>query len=339
MKALGTLKWTIFPILLGSVALIGVHYTFFLVPVSDSGDRITVTVKSGTPVSKIASDLVEAGIIDSPKLFKFLARVRGVDRKLKAGRYEFIINQPEPLTVDMLVQGGVTGERVTIPEGLTLEEIASICWHKASIDSSVFVSLARDPAFTESLGVRAASLEGYLFPDTYDVPWGMAPSSLLRMMVARLYEVLCEVHKGEIDRSRFTLHEILTMASMVEREARTAEERPIIAGVLYNRLRIGMLLQCDATVQYALPEYKEQLTYADLEVRSPYNTYLHYGMPPGPIGNPGQGAIMAALYPQETEYLYYVAKGDGSHIFSRTQREHARAKVQARIERQAIRRN
>jgi len=339
MRTLSTLKWSVISVLMISALLIAAHYIYFVIPVARTGDPVTITIKPGTPVSGIAEDLLKAGVIDNPGLLKFLARVRRADRHLKAGRYEFAANQPEPLALAMLVKGGVTGERVTIPEGLTLEQTASLYRQRTSTDSSEFVSLTTNPALIESLGVRAASLEGYLFPDTYDIPWGMPSSSIIRMMVARLFDVIGEEHRQHLNRMEYTLHEVLTMASMVEREAKIPEERPLIAGVLYNRLRRGMLLQCDATVQYSLPECKELLTYADLEFQSPYNTYLHYGLPPGPIGNPGEGAILAALYPEETDYLHYVARGEGSHIFSRTQQEHARAKVQARIDRQATRRN
>jgi UPF0755 protein len=256
MRTFSALKWPIPLILMASAVLIAVHYIFLVIPVAHVGEPITLTIKSGTPLTRIADDLTRAGVIDNPGLLRFLARARGADRQLKAGRYQFTADQPEPLTVAMLVQGGVTGERVTIPEGLTLKETASLFSQKASIDSAEFVSLATSPAFIGSLGVRATSLEGYLFPDTYDVPWGMAPSSLMRMMVARLFEIIGEEHRLNLDRSRYTLHEILTMASMVEREARIPEERARIAGVLYNRLSRGMLLQCDATVQYSLPECK-----------------------------------------------------------------------------------
>lgn len=339
MRTLSSLKWAILVIVLASICGVAIHYTYFILPTVVTGDRIALTVKPGTPVAEIAAGLADAGVIDNPRLFRLLARIRGSDRKLKAGRYQFTKNQSEALTLAMLVEGGVTGERVTIPEGLTVKQTASLFWRDASIDSSEFLSLATNSAFIESLGIRAKTLEGYLFPDTYDIPWGMEPSQVIRMMVTRLLEVLDEEHKRHLNRSEYTMHEVLTMASMVEREAKVPEERPLIAGVLYNRLRRGMLLQCDATVQYSLPDYKEQLTYADLEVKSPYNTYLHYGLPPGPIGNPGEASIMAALYPAEVDYFYYVARGDGSHIFSKTQQEHTRAKVEARINRHAIRRD
>jgi UPF0755 protein len=317
----------------------GLHYTYFVLPGAEEQGEITFTVEPGVSLGRIASDLAQAGVIDNPRLLRFLARARGIDRQLKAGRYQFTAAQSEAMTVAMLVQGGVTGERVTIPEGLTLEQTASVYARESTVDSSEFVALARNSALIESLGIKASSLEGYLFPDTYDIPWGMAPSRVIRMMVERLHEVLGEEHRQHLNRSDYTLHEVLTMASMVEREARTADERPLIAGVLYNRLKMGMLLQCDATVQYSLPEHKDVLLYADLEAQSPYNTYIHYGLPPGPIANPGEGSILAALYPEATDYLYYVARGDGSHIFSRTQQEHARAKVQARMNRQTTRRN
>jgi UPF0755 protein len=327
------------PALLIAAALgIALHYTYFVFPVAQAEGNVTVTIAPGASVSRIAGDLTAARVIDNPMLFRLLVKARGVERELKAGRYRFAENQPETETVSMLVKGGITGERVTIAEGLTLSQIASVFWEKVSLDTSRFLELAHDKAFIESLGVKSSSLEGYLFPDTYDVPWGADPSQIIRMMVGRLFEVLGEDHMDQLARSKYTLHEILTMASMVEREAKVPEERPLIAGVLYNRLEMGMPLQCDATVQYALPKYKDVLLYDDLDVDSPYNTYIYYGLPPGPIGSPGRDAILAALYPEETPNLYYVARGDGTHIFSRTQQGHAKAKLEARLSREIKRR-
>lgn len=318
---------------------IAVHYVYFIFPFHSKKAEIVITIEHGTPVSDIAGELKMSGVIDNPALFKAIARARGVDRMLKAGRYRFEKNQSEATTVSMLVRGSTLAERVTIPEGLTLKQVASLLLREASIDSSRFVSLSTDTGFIETLGIKARSLEGYLFPDTYNIFWKMDPARVIKMMVTRLRGIFNDAHQEQAKRMGYTVHEILTMASMVEREARLPEERALIAGVLYNRIRIDMPLQCDATVQYALPEYKEVLIYADLHVNSPYNTYLYYGLPPGPIGNPGAGSILAALYPEETDYLYYVAKGDGSHIFSRTKQEHARAKVEARLTRQSTRRH
>ncbi len=332
-------KWGMPALMVVAAFGIALHYTYFVFPVGQSEGSVVVTVAPGASVARIAEDLTTARVIDNPTLFRILVRARGVERELKAGRYRFAENQSEAETVSMLVEGGVTGERVTIAEGLTLVQIASVFWQKVSLDSSRFLELAHDRTFIESLGVKSSSLEGYLFPDTYEVPWGADPSQVIRTMVARLLEVLGPDHTDQLARSKYTLHEILTMASMVEREAKVSEERPLIAGVLYNRLETGMPLQCDATVQYALPKYKEVLLYEDLEVDSPYNTYTHYGLPPGPIGSPGKDAILAALYPEETSNLYYVARGDGTHIFSKTQEGHARAKLEARLSREIRRRN
>jgi len=338
MRMTDLIKKTLPAVILIAAFAIAVHYVYFIFPFYSKKAEVVMTIEHGTPVSQIADELKRDEVIDNPTLFKAIARARGADRKLKAGRYRFEKNQSEAATVSMLVRGSTLAERVTIPEGLTLRQIASILSREASIDSSRFISLATDRALIESLGIKTGTLEGYLFPDTYNIFWRMHPERVIKMMVARLFEVFNDDHREQATRIGYTIHQILIMASMVEREAKLPEERALIAGVLYNRIKIDMPLQCDATVQYALAEYKEVLVYADLNVNSRYNTYLYYGLPPGPIGNPGAGSILGALYPEETNYLYYVAKGDGSHIFSRTKQEHARAKVEARLSRQSTRR-
>ena len=339
MRLLDTMKWGLPIVMLATALAILIHYVYFIFPLYSKKAEVLMIIEPGATVAQIASDLTRTEVIDNPALFKAIARTRGAERKMKAGRYKFEKGQSEAMTVAMLAKGSTVGERVTIPEGLTFRQIGSLLSREASVDSVRFVSLSTDEAFIKSLGVKAVNLEGYLFPDTYNIFWRMEAARVIRMMVGRLLEVFDETHQEKAIRMKSTLHRILTMASMVEREAMVSKERPLIAGVLYNRLRIGMALQCDATVQYALPKHKELLTYRDLEVKSAYNTYLHRGLPPGPICNPGADAIQAALCPEDTEYLYYVALGDGSHIFSRTKREHARAKVEARLNKQAMRRN
>lgn len=336
---LNTIKWGLPIVMLATALVILVHYVYFIFPLHSEEAEVVMIIEPGTTVAQIASDLTRTEVIDNPGLFKAIARTRGADRKMKAGRYKFERGQSEAMIVAMLAKGSTVGERVTIPEGLTFKQIGPLLSREASVDSMRFVSLCTDEAFIKSLGVKATNLEGYLFPDTYNIFWRMDPVRVIRMMVGRLFDVFDETCQEQAIRMESTLHRILTMASMVEREAMVSGERPLIAGVLYNRLRIGMALQCDATVQYALPKHKELLTYRDLEVKSAYNTYLHRGLPPGPICNPGAGAIQAALYPEDTEYLYYVALGDGSHIFSRTKHEHARAKVEARLNKRTMRRD
>lgn len=336
---LNTVKWALPIVMLATALAIAVHYVYFTFPFHSEKTEVIMVIEPGTTVAQIASDLTRTEVIDNPALFKAIARTRGVDRGLKAGRYRFERGQSEAMTVAILAKGSTVGERVTIPEGLTVRQIGSLLSREASVDSIRFVSLSTDEAFIKSLEVKVTNLEGYLFPDTYNIFWRMDAARVIGMMVGRLFEIFDETHQEQAIRMGNTLHHILTMASMVEREAMVSGERPLIAGVLYSRLRMGMPLQCDATVQYALPKHKELLTYRDLEVKSAYNTYLHRGLPPGPICSPGASSIEAALYPEDTEYLYYVALGDGSHLFSRTKREHARAKVEARLNKQTMRRD
>jgi UPF0755 protein len=321
---------------IATAILIAVHYVFFIYPVTSPTAHIQVTVEPGMTVAQMANELKASGVIDNPFLFRIIARIRGVDRKMRAGQYLFDRNESEASVVAVLVKGGAVSQKVTIPEGYTLRQIAALLAHETAVDSSLFLSLTSDTALMDSLGIRARTLEGYLFPDTYDIFWRMDPSRVIRIMVGKLFEVLDQARQNRADSMGYTVHEILTMASMVEREALLAEEKPLIAGVLYRRLAISMPLQCDATIQYVMPEHKDILSYSDLDVKSPYNTYMHYGLPPGPICSPGAGSIMAALYPEKTDFLYYVAKGDGSHIFSKTVQEHDRARMVARLNREAL---
>jgi UPF0755 protein len=230
-----------------------------------------------------------------------------------------------------MVDGKVEAYWITVPEGFTLAQIGSLLAERglATRDELLAAATAASRLDTE-FPKPTGSLEGYLFPDTYRLDASLDVSeTLILYMTQRFDEVVWKgLFKSQAPETGLTLHELITLASLVEGEAKKEDERPIIAGVLMNRFRTGKKLECDATVQYALGNRKSRLLYSDLDYPSPYNTYLHVGLPPGPINNPGLASIEAALKPAETPYLYYVAKPDGSHIFSRTFEEH-----QAAIER------
>ena len=198
------------------------------------------------------------------------------------------------------------------------------------MDSAAFVELAYDSAFCRGVGIAAPSLEGYLFPDTYYVPRNIRARTMIETMLARFRAVFDDSLAQRTRQIGFTAHEILTLASIIEREARVEEERPIISGVFHRRLKLRRPLEADPTVEYALGMRKKRLLYKDLEVDSPYNTYRYPGLPPGPICNPGRASILAALYPAETPYLYFVAKGDGTHEFTSSERDHLNAKRRIR---------
>ena len=283
-----------------------------------------VVVREGDSVAAIANRLRRAGVIRSALAFRLAARSYGLDRHLQPGEYRFTEALGVPDVARMLAAGGTQPE-VTIPEGLTVHEVAALLARHGLGSAESLLCLADDPEFLLAAGVPGPQLEGYLFPDTYHLSSVMSPGEILGRMVRRFHERFdAERHRRTAARG-LSVNEIVTLASIVEKEAALAAERSVIAGVFYNRLRIGMPLQSDPTVIYAAPNFQGDLTRVDLTRPSPYNTYLSAGLPPGPIANPGLAAIDAVLAPTETPYLYFVSRNDGSHVFSVTLADHNRA--------------
>ncbi len=296
----------------------------FLACPSGTGEPVEVVVPEGLSTSAIADTLRAQGIIDNPAKFRLLARLLGYDKHLRYGHYELRRNSDELAVLRALTREGRTSTRVTIPEGYRLTRVARTLEDQGICPAAEFESACRDRVLLVELGVPARSAEGYLFPDTYEFEARSAPADVTRRMVGRFREVYAGL-KATANPPLDDLQTVI-LASIIEREVVLPGELATVAGIFVNRLRRGIPLQSCATVQYALPEYKERLTVADTRVDSPYNTYLHPGLPPGPISNPGRAALAAALSPQKTDYLYFVANGDGSHTFSRTLREHEAAK-------------
>lgn len=295
-------------------------------------DTVLYIIEPGTTLSEVAARLEEEGVIRHAGLFKILARLNGADRGINAGRYEIEPGMDAAGILDMLVSGRITADRVTIPEGLIIQETARIIRAGIGVDSTTFVGLATDSAVAHELGVEASTLEGYLFPATYRFYPEMSPEEVLKTMTDRFRSTITETYRIRADELGYTIHEIMTLASIVEQEARVAAERDTISGVFHNRLKRGMLLEADPTVKFGIGRPDMRLYEKHLSHPSPYNTYVHAGLPPGPICSPGEASIRAALYPVEVPYLFFVARGDGSHIFSITNQEHNRAR--ARVKRQ-----
>jgi UPF0755 protein len=239
--------------------------------------------------------------------------------------------------LDAMQRGAVLTVPLTVPEGFTARQIADRVAAFSGVDPARVRELVDDSAFASALGVPGPTLEGYLFPDTYRFAEGLPPEDVLRAMVNRYRAWWTPERKARLEADALTERELVTLASIVEKEARVAPERPIIAGVYRNRLDRGMLLQADPTVQYALGEPKERLLYRDIDAVAdhPYNTYTQPGLPPGPIASPGAASLEAALEPADVPYLFFVARPDGSHEFTRTAREHVNAKNRIRAERDA----
>lgn len=296
-------------------------------PVDLRGAPRVVVIPPGATSSGIGQLLSTAGIVRSTSDFVLLVKIRGLGQSLKGGEYRLSPSMTLLKVADVIARGQVILHPVTIPEGFTAADVVDILVDKGLNDREQLTPLVRHGAdsytFAFLAGKAGGSLEGYLLPDTYQIPLGLSAHELIGVFLDRFGQVV--VPLWEVQGAGRSLHEITTMASLVEREARLPEERALIAGVLYNRLHRRMLLEVDATVLYALGRHKSVVTYKDLEVDSPYNTYRHLGLPPGPIANPGLAAIQAALAPAGTDYLYYVARADGSHVFSRTYQEHLAA--------------
>ncbi|MEO6029194.1 MAG: endolytic transglycosylase MltG [Candidatus Binatia bacterium] len=285
---------------------------------------VTVVVREGAGVAEIAQRLEAAGVVQSALVFRLWARLAGRDRSIQPGTYHFE-NATDMSGVLTRLAAGVEPLEVTIPEGLTVREIADLLATRGLGSAESFRCLASDPAFLLAAGVPGPQLEGFLFPDTYRFLPPEEPSEVLGTMVRRFHDRFDAEHHRRAHERHLTVNEVLTLASIIEKETGKASERPLIAAVFANRLRIGMPLQSDPTVIYSLPAFDGNLTRADLANPSPYNTYVARGLPPGPIANPGLAAIDAALAPADSPALYFVSRNDGSHEFSTTLAEHNRA--------------
>ncbi len=314
--------------MVGALALAGAFLVVSsaLQPAAREAPQRVVVIPPGASLEQIATLLAEAGVLRSAPAFIVAARVRGVGGRLQSGEYLLSPTMSPLQILDRLVRGQVLLHRVTVPEGYTAAQIADLLAMGGLAGREAFLRLVREEgdsfAFDFLEGRR--DLEGYLFPDTYAIPRGLPPRQIVQTMLSRFEQRVTPALRREIRARGATLHEVLTVASMVEREAKLAAERPIIAGVIYNRLQRGWRLEIDATVLYALGRHGGPLTAADLLVDSPYNTYRQTGLPPGPISNPGLAAIEAAARPAATPYLFYVLRPDGSHAFSSTLQEHQR---------------
>jgi UPF0755 protein len=289
---------------------------------SDTPGAARVTIPIGATMRAAADSLHNAGVIGSPRLFRMYAKVRRSDRGIRAGTYLLKKDASWGDVLFSLRNGRGIINVVTIPEGFTLAQIEALLVPKLTIPIDSARAAMRDSSLLDRLGVSTPALEGYLFPDTYYFPPGTTARSAVAAMVRRFEQQWRPEWSARADTMQVSRHDLLTLASIVEREAKLPQERPVIAAVYWNRLRRGMLLQADPTVQYALPEYQTRLMNKHLNVKSKYNTYRNKGLPPGPIGSPGVASIQATLYPATVPYLYFVAHPDGHHEFRAKLEEH-----------------
>jgi UPF0755 protein len=301
-------------------------WLYYNSPTASEGSTQLVNILPGMGLKAIATTLEQARVIRHRWMFILYVAVLHRGAYLQAGEYALRATMSPTQIVHVLRSGRVVHHALTIPEGLTVRDMATLVAVKGLGDRQVLLDLASDHAFIASLGLAVTSLEGYLFPNTYHVPRGIRERDLLRLMVHTLQENYPPEIAVQAQRLGLSQHEVLTLASLIEKEAQLEAERPLIAAVYHNRLQRGMRLQCDPTVIYALGErFDGNLRKADLDLDSPYNTYRYPGLPPGPIANPGRQAIDAAVAPAPVDYLYFVATGNGAHQFSRTLPEHNQA--------------
>lgn len=283
-----------------------------------------VAISRGT-FREATDSLVAAGVVRFGAAFRTYARVRGLDRRIKAGTYVIPAGAGWGRILEDLRAGRGLERVVTVPEGLPLLQALPLVAARLEVSLDSLRAAAADPELLARTGVPAATLEGYLFPDTYRFPHDATAQSVIDEMVRRFERAWTPAMLARLDSTGMSRHEVVTLASIVEEEARVDAERPVIAGVYRNRLRRRMPLQADPTVRYALGKYRERVLYRDLRVQSPYNTYARPGLPPGPIAAPGRKSLEAALWPADVPWLFFVAHPDGHHEFSRTYREHREA--------------
>jgi UPF0755 protein len=292
---------------------------------SPRGAPIRVIVPRGASFASAADSLHRTGLVTSPFLFRVYGRLRRADRDIKPGTYLIKRGTPWGDVVAVLHGGHGLVNSITIPEGFTLAQISSLLAATLSVPADSVSLAVRDTAFLHRLNVPTPTLEGYLFPDTYAFPDGTPARDAVGEMVKRFEREWKPEWNSRLKVLSLTRHEVVTLASIVEGEAKVAAERPVIAAVYLNRLREKMLLQADPTVQYARGTRTPRLLHKDLEIDSPYNTYRYPGLPPGPIASPGGASLRAALFPANVPFLYFVAAPDGHHEFRRTFTEHETA--------------
>ena len=291
----------------------------------DSSAEMLVTIRTGQSLKATADILLSRGIITSPTKFIIIARIKRDDKRLKAGEYLLSPAMSPANILEIMVRGAVKLHKLTVPEGYTFYQIAALV-EKAGLGTRLdFIEAATDPALAAKNGLTAKTFEGYLFPDTYFFPKDITVEKIIGVMLNRFRSVFTPEWKTRSAHLGLTVHQVVTLASIIEKETGAPSERSLISSVFHNRLKKGMRLESDPTVIYGIKNFDGNLTRKHLVTRTPYNTYKIKGLPPGPIANPGRAALSAALYPEDTAFIYFVAKKDHTHHFSTNFKDHNRA--------------
>jgi len=320
-KLLSKKQWQI--VALSFIVLFIFFIYLFFFPFVSGGERILYEIKPGTPYSVVISDLTNKGIIKSPALAKIAGFLLGADKKLKSGAYEI----PKEISYTSLMMMLISNDRIKPKElglyrGITIKAVGNIVQQIKLPAAEKFRKLLFDSVYAASYGIEGKNFEGYLLPVPYKVLSTDTPENIIDSLFKLQAALFTKQVMDDIEKQGMTKHQILTLASIIDREAKYFDEMPRISGVYHNRLKKKMKLQADPTVQYALDEPRSRITAEDLKVESPYNTYKYAGLPPGPIGNPSKEAILAAIYPEQNEYLFFVSNTKGRHIFTKTYEEH-----------------
>jgi UPF0755 protein len=315
-------RWLLVVLAIGFLWLVVDAYQFISTPASSEPEEVVIEISPGMSLGTLSNLLQKQGVISSAAKFGWLVKLKGAARRIKAGEYQISTGLRPTDVLDKIIRGEVLLHQITFPEGYTMRQMAELLDSHDLADGDRFIATASDPAFIHTFNIPAPTLEGYLFPDTYQFARDLPVENILTALVKRFDQHFGPTQKEKAEQLGFTRHQVVILASVVEKETAVAAERPLIAGVFLNRLKRGIRLQSDPTVIYGLKNFTGNLTKAHLESDTPYNTYTRKGLPVGPICNPGAASIQAVLNPAPTPYLYFVAKKDGTHHFSSTLVEH-----------------
>ena len=294
-------------------------------PLPIGNKTVEIQIPKGSTFRQAAEIFSQDNVIRNKTFFLVIGRLTGTDRKIRAGYYSIYKSMNLLDLFDVLRKGQIIEYAITIVEGDSLREISQKLEDKDIVSKDDFMELATDEDYLSSYDIHAPSLEGYLFPDTYRIPKGMDPDEVIGMMINKMREKFSGKLRARAAELGLSERAVLTLASIIEKEAVKDEDRPLISAVYQNRLKKNMLLQADPTAIYGVKSSREKITYNDLKRKTKYNTYIIKGLPPGPIASPGLKSIIAALYPAKVPYLYFVSNNDGTHHFSVTAREHLAA--------------
>jgi len=314
-------------LIIGAAAYFSANIYFFAnTPARPSASQKTVfKISPGQSFNEIAKDLFHQNLITSVTKLKLIARIKKSDRSIVAGEYELSAAMPPLEILKRLTDGSVRLHRLSIPEGYNIAQIAEKVADAGFSDRKAFIDAACEEQQVQKAGINAKTFEGFLFPDTYYFSGDVSPQQIISAMVDRFDAAFLPEWEKRALEMGFSVLEIVTLASIIEKETGVASERPIVSSVFHNRLKRNIRLASDPTVIYGIKDFDGNITKKNLTTRTPYNTYMNSGLPPGPIANPGSASIEAALFPAETDYVYFVSKRDKTHHFSKTLAEHNRA--------------